>query len=58
MNDRLLDSLEIMQRSKDVILGEDGTTNRSDNAPRNVFSLASFVRKILKPVSRAMSNCW
>ena len=35
----------------DVILGEDGYTNRSDNAPRNVFSLTGFVLKILKSVS-------
>ncbi|MGH6848625.1 MAG: hypothetical protein ACREC0_14690 [Methylocella sp.] len=40
-----------MHRNKDVILGEDSTTNRSDNAPRNVFSFTGFVLKILKPVS-------
>ena len=35
--------IEIMHRNKDVILGEDGYTNRCDNAPRNIFSLtASF----------------
>jgi predicted transposase YbfD/YdcC len=38
--------IEIMHRDKDVILGEDGYTNRLDNAPRNVFSLLSLVRKI------------
>ena len=30
--------IEIMHRNKDVILGEDGYTNRCDNAPRNIFS--------------------
>ncbi|PZR87578.1 MAG: hypothetical protein DLM68_08460 [Hyphomicrobiales bacterium] len=43
--------IEIMQRNKDVILGEVGITNGSDNAPRNVFSLTSFARKIPEPVS-------
>jgi predicted transposase YbfD/YdcC len=43
--------IEIMHRNKDVILGEDGYTNRSDNAPRNIFSLTGFVLKILKSVS-------
>jgi hypothetical protein len=40
-----------MQRSKDLILGEDGDTNGSDTAPRNDFSLTSFARQTLKPVS-------
>jgi hypothetical protein len=40
-----------MHRDKDVILGEDGYTNRLDNAPRNVFSLLSLARKILHGVS-------
>jgi predicted transposase YbfD/YdcC len=43
--------IEIMHRNKDVILGEDGYTNRCDNAPRNIFSLTGFVLKILKSVS-------
>jgi len=43
--------VEIMHRDKDVILGEDGYTNRLDNAPRNVFSLIGFALKILKTVS-------
>ena len=38
--------IEIMHRNKDVILGEDGYTNRCDNAPRNIFSLTGFVLKI------------
>ena len=37
--------------TKDVILGEDGYTNRCDNAPRNIFSLTGFVLKILKSVA-------
>lgn len=40
--------IEIMHRNKDVILGEDGYTNRSDNAPRNIFSLLAFALKILQ----------
>ena len=32
--------IEIMHRNKDVILGEDGYTNRCDNAPRNIFCVA------------------
>ena len=43
--------IEIMHRNKDVILDEDGYTNRSDNAPRNIFSLIGFALKILKSVS-------
>lgn len=45
--------IEIMHRNKDVILGEDGYTNRCDNAPRNIFSLTGFVLKILKSVSHS-----
>ena len=43
--------IEIMHRNKDVILGEDGYTNRSDNAPRNIFSLLAFTLKVLKSIS-------
>ena len=43
--------IEIMHRNKDVFLGEDGYTNRNDNAPANIFSLTSFVLAILKTVS-------
>ena len=39
--------MEIMHRNKDVILGEDGDTNRGGDAPRNVFSLIGFALKIL-----------
>jgi hypothetical protein len=34
-----------------VIFGEDGYTNRSDNAPRNIFSLIGFALKFLKSIS-------
>ena len=43
--------MEIMHRNKDVILGEDAYTNRSDEAARNIFSLIGFTLKILKAVS-------
>jgi hypothetical protein len=43
--------IENMQRSKDLILGDDGDPNGSDTAPRNDFSLTSFARQTLKPVS-------
>lgn len=43
--------IEIMHRNKDVIFGEDDYANRSDNAPRNIFSLLGFALKILKSVS-------
>jgi hypothetical protein len=43
--------IEIMHRNKDVILGEDSYTNRSDNAPRNIFSLLAFTLKTLKSIS-------
>lgn len=43
--------IEIMHRNKDVILGEDGYTNRRGHAPRNIFSLIGFALKILKSVS-------
>ena len=42
--------IAIMQRNKEIILGADGYTTRGDNAPRDVFSLPSFARKIQKPV--------
>lgn len=43
--------IEIMHRNKDVTLGEDGYTNRSDNAPANVFSLIGLTLKLLKSIS-------
>jgi len=48
--------IEIMHRDKDVTLGEDGYTNRSDNAPRNVFTILCFARKILKSVSPSITR--
>jgi predicted transposase YbfD/YdcC len=43
--------IEIMHRNKDVMLGEDGYTNRFDNAPQNIFSLTGFALKVLRCVS-------
>jgi predicted transposase YbfD/YdcC len=42
--------IEIMHRNKDVLLGEDQYTNRSDNAPANIFSLTSLVLTICKTI--------
>jgi hypothetical protein len=46
----------LTHRDKDVTLGEDGYTNRCDNAPRNIFSLTAFTRKILKSVSPSLTR--
>jgi hypothetical protein len=43
--------IEAMHRDKDVCLGEDGYTNRSGHAPRNVFTLTSAARTLLKQIS-------
>jgi predicted transposase YbfD/YdcC len=48
--------IEIMHRDKDVTLGEDGYTNRSDNAPRNIFTILCCARKILKFVSPSLTR--
>lgn len=45
--------IEAMHRDKDVTLGEDSYTNRSNNAPRNIFTLTSAVRTLLKKISRS-----
>ena len=45
--------IEAMHRDKDVTLGEDGYTNRSDNAPRNIFVLTSAARTLLKRISNS-----
>jgi predicted transposase YbfD/YdcC len=37
-----------LHRNKDVALGEDGYTNRKDNAPRNIFSLNNLVLLLFK----------
>lgn len=42
-----------MHRDKDVTLGEDAYTNRSNNAPRNIFTLTSAARTLLKKISRS-----
>ena len=39
-----------MHRDKDVCPGEDGDTNRLDNAPGNMFSLTSAARARLKRI--------
>jgi len=39
-----------MHRDKDVCLGEDGYTNRLGHAPRNIFTLTSAVRTLLKQI--------
>lgn len=43
--------IEIMHRDKDACLGEDGYTNRKDNAPRNIFTLLSVARTVLKRIN-------
>ena len=43
--------IEAMHRDKDVTLGEDGYTNRSGHAPRNIFTLISAARTLLKRIS-------
>ena len=45
--------IEAMHRDKDVTLGEDGYTNRSGHAPRNIFTLNSAVRTLLKRISNS-----
>ena len=45
--------VETMHRDKDGTLGEDGYTNRSDNAPRNIFVLTSATRTLLKRISNS-----
>ena len=45
--------IEIMHRDKDVILGEDHYTNRMDHAPRNIFTLTSATRTLLKHFSKS-----
>ena len=45
--------IEAMHRDKDVTLGEDGYTNRSDHAPRNIFTLTSAARTLLKRISNS-----
>lgn len=42
-----------MHRDKDAILGEDGYTNSSGHALRNIFTLTSAVRTLLKRIHRS-----
>ncbi len=46
-------AIEIMHRDKDVTLGEDRYTNRSDHAPANVFTLLSGALALLKRISKS-----
>ena len=45
--------IEIMHRDKDVTLGEDRYTNRSDHAPQNIFTLTSAALTLLKRNSKS-----
>ena len=45
--------IKTMHRDKDVTLGEDGYTNRSRQAPRNIFTLTSAARTLLKRISNS-----
>ena len=53
--------IEIMHRDKDVTMGEDHYTNRSDHAPRNIFAITSAAITVLKRISNPQhepSNCF
>ena len=45
--------IEIMHRDKDVTLGEDRYTNRSDHAPQNIFTLTSGALTLLKHIAKS-----
>ena len=45
--------IEIMHRDKDVTLGEDRYTNRSDHAPQNIFTLTSATLTLLKRIANS-----
>ena len=45
--------IEIMHTDKDVTLGEDRYTNRSDHAPQNIFTLTSGALKLLKRITKS-----
>ena len=47
---------EIMHRDKDVTMGEDRYTNRSDHAPRNIFALTSTAITRLKRISKSPTS--
>ncbi len=42
-----------MHRDKDVTLGEDRYTNRSDHAPQNIFTLTSGTLTLLKRIAKS-----
>ena len=42
-----------MHRDKDVTLGEDRYTNRSDHAPQNIFTLTSGALTLLKRIAKS-----
>ena len=42
-----------MHRDKDVTLGEDRYTNRSDHATQNIFTLTSDALKLLKRIAKS-----
>ncbi len=44
---------ETMHRNKDVTLGEDRHTNRSDHAPQNIFTLTSGTLTLLKRIAKS-----
>ena len=45
--------IEIMHRDKEVTLGEDQYTNRIDHAPRNIFTVLSAARTVLKRIHKS-----
>jgi predicted transposase YbfD/YdcC len=45
--------IEIMHRDKDVTLGEDRYTNRTEHAPRNIFALTGAAITLLKRISKS-----
>ena len=48
--------IEIMHRDKDVILGDGQYTNRLDHAPRNIFTLLSATRTVLKDIDKSLTT--
>ena len=48
--------IEAMHRDKDVTLGKDGYTNRSGNAPRNIFVLTSAARTNIQITHQSNRN--
>ena len=48
--------IESMHRDKDVTLGEDQYTNRLDHAPRNIFTILSAARTVLKGIHKSTTR--